>query len=267
MRSPTRSCSTTWSPTDGNYSALDPADVSVTNDNDDTAGFTVSAISGNTTESGTTATFTVVLDSEPTASVTIDVASDDATEGLVTDPLGTLTFTTGDWDTPQTVTVTGQDDTLADGDVDYSIVLDNVVSADGNYSALDPADVSVTNDNDEVAGITVEELGGNTITSETQTTQNFSVVLDFEPEGDVVIDLTNPDPGEIELDKSQLTFDSATWNTPQNVEVTGVDDAVLDGNQDVVITIAVDDALSVDPYDGVSETVTATNEDDESQQP
>ena len=72
--------------TDGNYSALDPADVSVTNDNDDTAGFTVSAISGNTSESGATATFTVVLDSEPTASVTIDVASNDATEGLVTDP-------------------------------------------------------------------------------------------------------------------------------------------------------------------------------------
>ena len=116
--------------------------------------FTVSTISSNTSESGATATFTVVLDSEPTASVTVDVASNDATEGLVTDPaLGTLTFTTANWDTPQTVTVTGQDDDIDDGAVAYSIVLDNVASTDGNYSVLDPADVSVTNDNDDTAGL------------------------------------------------------------------------------------------------------------------
>jgi len=43
----------------------------------ETAGFTVSSISGNTTEAGGTATFTVKLSSQPTANVTIGVSSSD----------------------------------------------------------------------------------------------------------------------------------------------------------------------------------------------
>ena len=56
---------------DTNYDGLDPDDVSVTNLDDDSAGVTVSAISGNTDESGTRATFTVVLDSQPSAPVSM----------------------------------------------------------------------------------------------------------------------------------------------------------------------------------------------------
>mgnify|MGYP003338993095 CR=1 FL=1 len=55
----------------------------MTNVDDDTAGITVSAISGATTEGGGTATFTIVLNSEPTANVTIGVSSNDTTEGTV----------------------------------------------------------------------------------------------------------------------------------------------------------------------------------------
>ena len=76
------------------------------NVDDDTAGITVSNVAGDTTEAFGTTTFTVVLDSEPTASVDIDVASDTPLEGLVTSA-GTLTFTAGNWNVTQTVTVTG----------------------------------------------------------------------------------------------------------------------------------------------------------------
>ena len=52
---------------DSNYSELDAADVGVTNQDDgDTAGITAVPISGLVTdETGGTATFTVVLDSQP----------------------------------------------------------------------------------------------------------------------------------------------------------------------------------------------------------
>ena len=50
---------------------------------------------------------------------------------------------------PQTVTVTGVDDTIVDGDIAYAIVLGAASSADPAYNGLDPADVAVTNtDND-----------------------------------------------------------------------------------------------------------------------
>ena len=49
-----------------------------------TAGITVSPTSGLvTTEAGGTATFTVVLTSQPTADVTIGLTSSDTTEGTV----------------------------------------------------------------------------------------------------------------------------------------------------------------------------------------
>jgi hypothetical protein len=58
-----------------------------------------------TTEAGGSASFSVVLKSEPTADVVIAVASSDVTEGTVS--AASLTFTAADWNVPQTVTVTG----------------------------------------------------------------------------------------------------------------------------------------------------------------
>jgi hypothetical protein len=50
------------------YNDLNAADVAVTNTDDDTAGITVTPVAGlTTTEAGGTATFTVVLNQQPTA--------------------------------------------------------------------------------------------------------------------------------------------------------------------------------------------------------
>lgn len=111
-------------------------------------GITVSPTAGSvTTEDGGTTTFTVVLDLPPTADVTIGLSSDDASEGTISP--ASLTFTPTNWDVPQTVTVTGQDDTDFDFDVAYSIVTSAATSADPGYNGFDPSNVSVLNlDND-----------------------------------------------------------------------------------------------------------------------
>ena len=80
---------------------------------DDSASFTLGAISGTVSEGATTATFTVVLGAQPDSDVVISVTSGDTGEATVS--AENLTFTNGNWNTPQTVTVTGVDDTLADG--------------------------------------------------------------------------------------------------------------------------------------------------------
>ena len=67
-----------------------------------------------TTEAGGTATFTVVLNTQPTADVTIALSSSDTTEGHgqpgEPDLHAARTGTS-----PQTVTVTGVNDALDDG--------------------------------------------------------------------------------------------------------------------------------------------------------
>ncbi|TAJ08181.1 hypothetical protein DMA11_21450 [Marinilabiliaceae bacterium JC017] len=116
----------------------------------DVAGITVSAISGNTSEAGSTATFTVKLNSQPESDVTLKLRTSDASEGEIAESRKTLTFTAVDWNKVQTVTVTGVDDDVDDGDINYSIILDAAASADGNYNGFDVVDVAVMNEDNDL---------------------------------------------------------------------------------------------------------------------
>ncbi|MBM4090879.1 MAG: DNRLRE domain-containing protein [Planctomycetes bacterium] len=137
--------------TDARYNGIDAPDPSFTNLDNDTPGITVSAPSGpSTTEAGGTVTFTIVLDSQPAADVTIGLSSSDTTEGTVS-PTG-VTFTSVNWATPQVLTVTGVDDSIADGNVAYTIVTAAAISGDAEYNGLNAADVSLTNLNDDATG-------------------------------------------------------------------------------------------------------------------
>ena len=124
-------------------------------------GFTVSALAGSgTTEAGGTDTFTVVLDAEPSSDVVIDVTSDDT--GEVTISNATLTFTSSNWDTAQTVTVTGVDDNIVDATQTATITLAiDAASTDDNFDAVADQTVSVDNTNDDKATITVADVSKN----------------------------------------------------------------------------------------------------------
>src|SRR4030095_1610102 len=213
------------------------------NIDDDAAGIDVTPVAGlETTEAGGTASFTVVLESQPTADVAIPVASRDAAEGGV--DATPLTFTAADWNVPQTVTVTGADDPVDDGDIAYSITLGAPVSADPIYAALDPADVAVSTTDDDAAGIDVTPVAG-LGTTEAGGSASFSVVLKSEPTADVVIPVASTDPTEGAVSAASLTCTATDWNVPQTVTVTGQDDLVDDG--DIAYSIGTEPVASDDP--------------------
>ena len=234
---------------DTDYNGLDANDVALTNVDDDTAGIIVSSASSATTsEAGGTSSFTVRLDSEPLDTVTIGISSSDTTEGTIA--LTSLSFTASNWDTPQTVLVTGQNDDVDDGNISYSIVTAAAVSGDTLYSGMNASDVSLRNVDDDTAGITVSGPSG-TQTSETGTTISFTVQLDSEPTAQVTIPISSSDTTEGTVDKSSLVFNAANWNTPQTVTVTGQDDLMADGDINYSIVIGV--ASSSDSlYSGVN---------------
>jgi hypothetical protein len=88
----------------------------------------VTPVTGNTTEAGGTATFTVSLAAELAGSeYTVSVGSSDETEGTVSP--STLTFTELNWSVPQTITITGQNDTEDDGDIRYNVLIEGEVVA------------------------------------------------------------------------------------------------------------------------------------------
>src|SRR5436309_2452114 len=122
----------------------------------------------------------MALTTQPTANVTIGLSSSDLTEGTVAP--ASLTFTPENWNTAQTVTVTGVDDFAVDGDVAYTIVTAAATSTDGSYNGLDAADVAVTNTDNDTAGIAVAPTSGLT-TTESGGTATFTVVLRTQPTG------------------------------------------------------------------------------------
>ena len=128
------------------YNGIVVADVTATNSDNDTAGITVNGTVLMTDEFGMQDTYTVVLNTEPTTDVTITNVSGDTSEVIV--DLAMLTFTTANWDTPQTVTVTGVSDMLDDGDQVVTIDV-SASSMDPNYDVIDPTDVLVTNVDDQ----------------------------------------------------------------------------------------------------------------------
>jgi len=81
---------------------------------------TTSGVTANTTEAGGTTSFTVKLADQPSATVTIPVSSSDVSEGTVSST--SLSFTTANWNAEQTVTITGVDDNVQDGNQSYDPV-------------------------------------------------------------------------------------------------------------------------------------------------
>ncbi|WP_449419696.1 DUF4347 domain-containing protein [Phormidium nigroviride] len=234
---------------------------SVTIADNDTKGITVTPTTGlTTTEAGGTANFTVVLNSQPTADVSIGINADKTTEGKV--DKSSLTFTNANWNTPQTVTVTGVDDLVVDGNIAYNILTAAATSTDTNYNGVDAADVAVTNTDNDTKGITVTPTAG-LITTEAGGNANFTVVLNSQPAADVSIGITSDKTTEGKVDKSSLTFTNANWNTPQTVTVIGVDDLVVDGN--IAYNILTAAATSTDTnYNGVDAAdVAVTNTDND----
>src|SRR5262249_46026794 len=158
--------------------------------------------------------------------------------------------TAANWNVAQTVTVTGVDDHVADGTIAYHIVLGAAASADPLYQGMDPADVALSNTDNDTAGITVTPTSG-LGTSEAGGQASFTGALTSQPPADVVTPVASSNTGEGTVPDARLNFTAANWNVPQTVTVTGVDDHVADGA--VAYTIVLAAAVSADAgYNGMN---------------
>jgi len=147
----------------------------VTNVDNDSPGITVAPTTGlTTTEAGGTATFTIRLNSQPTANVTIGVSSSNTKEGTVSP--ASVTFTSLNWKCSPAPHGPGVDDAVADGNQVYSILTAPAMSTDPGYNGLNADDVSVTNVDNDSPGITVAPTTGLT-TTEAGGTATFTIRL------------------------------------------------------------------------------------------
>jgi len=124
---------------DAAYAGIDPTDVVVTIADNDAVAVIVTPIALAAMEGGVPQNFSVVLGSQPTADVKIDLTGNaDVTLGVAS-----VTFTTANWNTAQTVNVSAIEDGLAEGN-EVVAVTGTASSADATYNGLAVASVQVT---------------------------------------------------------------------------------------------------------------------------
>jgi hypothetical protein len=126
--------------TDAAYTGLSGLDATGINADDDTAGVDLQPITVVSVLEGGAGSFSVVLKSAPAAKVV--VVSESTLPDKCTVSPATITFTSSNWNVPQTVTIRGVDNRVADGDQTCSITT-TVISTDTVYAAIDPVDVPV----------------------------------------------------------------------------------------------------------------------------
>lgn len=129
---------------------------------------------------GGQATFTVALDAPPTSDVFINLASSAPSKGIPSP--ATLKFKPSTWHVPETVTITGQNDSGATGTAPYSIILSPAVSLDSRYHGLTPNNVSAL-----FVPVNAAELSPANNTSQTGISPILSVPIIYPESGNLTV--------------------------------------------------------------------------------
>ena len=200
------------------------------------SGITLTQTSGTTivTEGGTTDSYTIVLNSQPTADVAIAVISN----SQLTTSAVTLTFTPNNWNVAQNVTVTAVDDVIVEGSHSGEIT-HSVTSTDAQYNniIINPIVASIT-DNDKptvnlaVSSNTTSEAGRNQITVTATASEavsgNQSITLNVEGADITPSDyyLSTVSTGLLTIPNGQTTA-TATFFATDDAKAEGTETAVL----------------------------------------
>ncbi len=231
--------------------------VAVTVNDNDVAGAVLSE-SRLTIVEGTTATYTVVLTSEPTATVTVNVTSTDTSTATVQN----VTFPAADWNVAQTVTVTAVEDTIDNAGGRRLATIEHTFT-DGGYERVAQKNVAVTvNDNDGTAGILISRSSASLRESASQGIP-YTVRLREDPGTSVNVSVAVSgsavevaDEGGSPGSSASLSFNSGDYTQGKTITITPVADEVDNGgNRSARISHTATDII------GANMTVTVIDDD------
>ena len=247
--------------TDGNYSGITIAGVSVTvTDNDTTTPAVTLALSdGSIGENGGVSTVTATVSPASAAAFTVTVAAAAVAPAVAADfrlsANQVLSFAENATESTGTVTITG-----VDNDVDAA---DKTVTVSGAVSATGvtaPANRTLTLEDDDAAGLTVSETAL-TVTEQDAAGDSYTVVLDTEPTHEVTVTVGGHSGTDVSPSASTLIFTTSNWDQAQTVTVTALND---DDTANDAVTLTHTATSTDGNYSGIAiagVTVTVTDND------
>ena len=199
---------------------------------------------------GESTTYTVRLGTEPTGDVGV-VISKSSSSLLSWSPLA-LRFTTSNWNEPQTVRLSATDD--PDG-ADKEETL-RFTATGGGYTGVSGT-LTVTVKDDDVASLVFSRTVLTLV--EGGRSADYTVRLGMAPSGTVTVTPTKTGDNDITISPSgALSFTTGNWNVAQTVTVNARHDSDRTNDEATVSY-----AASGGGYNGLSETVTITANDDD----
>ena len=215
----------------------------------DSAGVTITPTSLTVLESRSNS-YSVNLNTQPTADVTVAISGHAGTTLTLSGPTlvnDSLTFTSSNWNTPQTVTVTAGAVTA-----DTDVTLSHGVSG-GDYDSVTAADVVVTLVDVPVNQVTIQvgvSVSRQNLAVPEGGSNTYEVVLARRPTGDVTVTITVDDTAnnDVTTEEETLVFTTANWNVPRTVTVRAAEDE--DAVTDAGVTIS--HTVSGANYEGVT---------------
>ena len=203
---------------------------------------------------GQTGTYSVRLNEKPSGNVSVTIIVQDLSKASV--DKSTLSFTSSNWESPQIVRVTAEQDDDAE---EESLKILHTANGGGFESAeVVELSLSIEDDEPDAPSIVLDGLLS-VVEGESGT---YEIKLGEEPSETVVVSLNVSGSSDVSVDDSSLTFTSSNWNVLQTVRVIVADDEDnVDGTAQIV------HAASGGGYDGVQKTLDVVVEDDEPDAP
>ena len=186
------------------------------------------------------------LNAKPKSDVIITIKSDHNDRLSISS--SSLTLSSTNWNTDQTVTFTAVDDHIANGDLDFSITI-NSSSYDSRFNNIENTVQVKIKDNDEI-GIIYDD--SSIILNEGQ-----SVVRTFklksQPLADVALNISSDHNDKLTISSKQLIFTSSNWNINQSIIFTAIDDNIASG--DLSFNIKIKSSSTDALYNNIPENV------------
>ena len=192
----------------GGYHGVSVPDVTVRVEDNDTPGVTRSVAQLAIDEGGGPGSYTLVPRAQPSGTVTVRLISSDT--GAATVSPSSLTFTVGNWATPQAVTVTAVDDPDA---ADEALEIRHAVSG-ADYAGVTVLPVAVTVVDDEIPDV---NLSATSVDVDEGGQATWTVVLATQPTVTVTVRPVSDDTGAVTVSPSSLAFTASNWDTPRTV--------------------------------------------------
>lgn len=172
----THSCTTgVISAAGGGYAGVTGTAPTFTVTDNDTGTIVVTNTVPTATEGGANGAFTVVLGLQPSDTVTVTIAADPATPDQCTFAPTTLTFTTANWNTAQTVTTTAVNDLIVEGS--HSCTTGTISASGGSYAGVTGIAPTFTITDNDTASITLVKTASVASVTLAGQTINYTILI------------------------------------------------------------------------------------------